>query len=96
MVILGTANAVAIESRQVREDVRIGVHLPVEIRLPDGRSVFGESTDVSLGGAALVLEEPLELKAGAALRVIYPLKSQQAAFPATVVGSDWKEPAVEI
>ena len=86
MVILGTANAVAIESRQVREDVRIGVHLPVEIRLPDGRSVFGESTDVSLGGAALVLEEPLELKAGAALRVIYPLKSQQAAFPATVVG----------
>ena len=90
MVILGTANAVAIESRQVRQDVRIGVHLPVEIQLPDGRSIFGESTDVSLGGAALVLEEQLELKAGAALRVIYPLRKQQAAFPATLVSLDGK------
>ena len=86
LVILGTANAVAIESKQVREDVRIGVHLPVEIRMPDGRSVFGESMDVSLGGAALVLEEPLNLPPGSALRVIYPLRKQQAAFPATVVG----------
>ena len=90
MVILGTANAVAIESRQVRQDVRIGVHLPVEIQLPDGRSIFGESTDVSLGGAALVLEEQLELKAGAALRVIYPLRKRQAAFPATLVSLDGK------
>ena len=90
MVILGTANAVAIESRQFRQDVRIGVHLPVEIQLPDGRSIFGESTDVSLGGAALVLEEQLELKAGAALRVIYPLRKRKAAFPATLVSLDGK------
>ena len=90
MVILGTANAVAIESRQTRENVRIGAHLPLEIRLPDGRSIFGESTDVSLGGAALVLEEAMELKTGSALRVIYPLRKREVAFPATVVAADGK------
>ena len=88
MVILGTANAVAVESRQLREDVRIDLHLPVEIHLPDGRSIFGESTDISLGGASLVLEKPLDLPAGSALRVIFPLRKRQAGFPAIVVGSD--------
>ena len=87
MVILGTANAVAIESRQLREDVRIELHLPVEVHLPDGRSIFGESSDVSLGGASLILEEPLDLPAGSQVRVIFPLRSREAGFPAVVVGA---------
>ncbi len=57
MIIVGTANAVAFESRQLRTDVRIDMHMPVEVRLPDGRSVFGESVNMSLGGASIELEE---------------------------------------
>ena len=57
LIIVGTANAVAFESRQVRTDVRIDMHMPVEVRLPDGRSVFGESSECSLGGASIELEE---------------------------------------
>ena len=90
MVILGTANAVAIESRQLREEVRIGVHLPVEIRLPNGKSIFGESTDVSLGGASVALEEALVLPHGSSIRVVYPLRKQQAEFPAAVVATEGK------
>jgi cellulose synthase (UDP-forming) len=85
MVIVGSANAVAFESRQVRTDVRIDQHLPVEVRLPDGRSIFGESNDMSLGGALLKLEEPRELAEESTLEVVYPLRNRQAAFKATVV-----------
>ena len=88
MVIVGTANAVAFESRQVRTDVRIDMHMPVEIRLPDGRSIFGESVDMSLGGAGLKLEEPLNLEAGSQIRVIYPLRKQETNFPASIVNVD--------
>ena len=88
MVIVGTANAVAFESRQVRTDVRIDMHMPVEIRLPDGRSIFGESVDMSLGGAGLKLEEPLTLEAGSKIRVIYPLRKQETNFPASIVNVD--------
>jgi len=86
MVIIGSANAVAFESRQVRTDVRIDQHLPVEVRL-GGETLFGQSKDMSLGGASLVLEEPRTFSAGTALEVVYPLRSQQAAFRAIVVNA---------
>ena len=57
MVIVGSANAVAFESRQLRADVRIDQHIQTEVRLPGGQSIFGESSDISLGGAALKLEQ---------------------------------------
>src|SRR5271154_401715 len=47
-----------------------------------------EAADLSLGGASIKLEEPLALPRGSAVRVIYPLKNQQASFPATVVNAD--------
>jgi len=62
--------------------------MPVQVKLPDGRSIFGESVDMSLGGASLILEEPLALQHGTAFEVIYPLRSQQASFPAIAVSAD--------
>src|SRR5271155_960282 len=56
LIIVGVANAVAFESRQVRTDVRIDMHMPVEVRLANGKSVFGESVNMSLGGASIELE----------------------------------------
>lgn len=88
LVILGTANAVAFESRQLRSDVRINLHMPVEVKLPDGRSLFGESVDMSLGGAMLRLEKPIPLPEQTGIRVIYPLRDEQTVFPARVVSTD--------
>ncbi len=85
LIIVGTANAVAFESRQLRTDVRIDMHMPVEVRLPDGRSVFGESVNMSLGGASLVLEEAFVLPQASRVEVIYPLRRKQTLFPASVV-----------
>jgi cellulose synthase (UDP-forming) len=88
MVIIGSANAVAFESRQVRSDVRIDQHIPIEVRCSDGRTIFGESNDMSLGGASLTLEEACSMPHGSALQVIYPLRNRQASFPALVVSAD--------
>jgi cellulose synthase (UDP-forming) len=84
MVIIGSANAVAFESRQLRTDVRIDQNLPVEVRF-GGETLFGQSKDMSLGGASLELEEPRMLSAGTAVEVVYPLRKQQTTFRATVV-----------
>jgi cellulose synthase (UDP-forming) len=88
MVIIGSANAVAFESRQLRADVRIDQHIPTEVRLHDGQTIFGESTDISLGGAALKLEAPRPLALGSMIEVIYPLRDRQASFRATVVSAN--------
>ena len=89
LIIVGVANAVAFESRQVRTDVRIDMHMPVEVRLPDGKSLFGESVNMSLGGASIELEEALALPPDSKVQVVYPLRGKEASFPATVVrGND--------
>ena len=87
LIIVGTANAVAFESRQLRTDVRIDTHMPVEVRLPDGRSVFGESLNMSLGGASIDLEESLNLPSNSRVDVIYPLRRKQTRFPASIVAA---------
>src|ERR1700677_378926 len=87
MVIVGSANAVAFESRQLRSDVRIDQHIQTEVRLPDGQAIFGQSSDISLGGAALKLEQPCLLAVGSMVELIYPLRDRQASFLATVVSA---------
>jgi cellulose synthase (UDP-forming) len=90
LIIVGTANAVAFESRQLRTDVRIDMHMPVEIRLSSGKSIFGESVNMSLGGASIDLEEAPTLPQDSRVDVIYPLREQQASFPASIVRAEGK------
>jgi cellulose synthase (UDP-forming) len=85
MVIIGSANAVAFESQQLRTDVRVNQRIPAQIRLPDGQTIFGESCDMSLGGAALRLEKPCSLTVGSTVEAIYPLRHRQVGFQAKVV-----------
>ncbi len=87
-VLLGTATGVAMESKQLRKDVRLDMCLPAEIHLPGLAPAFGESVDMSLGGASLRLEKPLDLRPGEELEVLYPLRDHQAGFKATVIGRD--------
>jgi cellulose synthase (UDP-forming) len=86
LVILGTANATAIEAQQLRNNVRIDLRVPLEIRLPDGMSLFGESVDLSLSGSSIQLEEEFALPKGTALTLVFPLRDQEATFPGIVVG----------
>ena len=88
MVIVGSANAVAFESRQLRADVRIDQHIQTEVRLPGGQTIFGESTDLSLGGAALKLEQPCPLPVGSVIEVVYPLRDRQGSFLGTIVHAE--------
>ena len=69
LVILGTANAVAFESRQRRAQVRIGLHIPFELRLENGLSIFGKSIDMSSSGARLQLEGPIKASQGSIVHV---------------------------
>lgn len=53
MLILLAAIAAALETRQVRQTVRLAVNLPILMYLADGRVVRSESVDISMGGARL-------------------------------------------
>ncbi len=90
LVILGTANAVAYEAKQLREEVRINVQRAAEVQLPNGESVFGESVDMSLSGAMIMLEEAPELANGSEIHVTYALRENHVALPAKVVKIEGK------
>lgn len=88
LVIVGAATSVALEARQLRGHVRIDLRIPVEMQIAGKESVFGTTLDLSLGGASLHLEEPLDLPAGTAVRIVYPLRNHHAEFPSTVVSTE--------
>ncbi len=88
IVIIGTANAVALESRQLRKDVRVDSQIPVEVQIPGRPAIVGETRDLSLGGSAVMLEDPPAVPVGTSIRIVYPLRGTKASFPATVVGAE--------
>ncbi|MBL6079947.1 UDP-forming cellulose synthase catalytic subunit [Belnapia sp. T18] len=53
-----TGLAVGRERRQLRERARISADVPATILLPDGRTVDGDTRDLSLGGAAVFADRP--------------------------------------
>ncbi len=86
IVILGVSVAVAKESQQRRESVRVTVAAPATAKLADGRLIVGETVDVSSGGAQVTLSEAVDLKVGDSLRMLFPLAAGEAELPVTVVG----------
>lgn len=62
LIILIAAIAVARETRQARQDIRIPVKLPVSAYLEGGHVVPATTLDISMGGAALALPEELPVK----------------------------------
>jgi cellulose synthase (UDP-forming) len=91
LVILGTANAVAYESKQTREDVRIVTRKRVAIELKDGRRIAGETVDLSLGGARLTLPQMPEIDNGTGVKLIFPQRDGEAVFPVQVVAVKGKD-----
>jgi len=85
MVILGTANAVAYESKQTRGDVRVNTRKRVAIELPDGTRVAGETVDLSLGGARLTVPQMPAFEDDTPVKLVFPQRDGEAVFPAQVV-----------
>ncbi len=71
ILILGASIAVLWEKRQLRAAQRVTANYPALILLSDGTQVRGVTLDMSLSGASVQMERPIELRVGdrAVLRV---------------------------
>ena len=85
LTVLGVATAVARESQQRRQTVRVSMTLPATVVLPRGTLLEGATTDVSSGGVMIRSEKPLFVNAGDPVRLIFPVLRGEATLPATVV-----------
>ncbi|HEY5331767.1 MAG TPA: UDP-forming cellulose synthase catalytic subunit [Acidobacteriaceae bacterium] len=88
ITVLGVALAVAWESRQRRQTVRVTMAVPAHVVMPDGATVQGVTNDLSSGGVMLLTETPVRLAAGEAIELVFPVLDGDAILPATVVGVD--------
>ncbi|MGA3034186.1 MAG: UDP-forming cellulose synthase catalytic subunit [Terracidiphilus sp.] len=85
IVILGVCIAVARELQQRRTTVRVGVVAPLVVTLPGGKTVTGETVDISSGGAGIRLSEPIEVVPDARVRLAFPDQQLCCDLPAAVV-----------
>ena len=85
VVILGVCIAVARELMQRRNTVRISVTTPLFVKLPDGRSIAGETIDMSSGGTGIRVSESIDVPLQSELRLAFPHPAAAIDLPATVV-----------
>jgi cellulose synthase (UDP-forming) len=88
LIILGVCAAVARELKQLRTSVRVNVATRVRVELPDGRSLHGETLDMSSGGTSIRLSEAIQLKPETKLRLRFSVPAAGCEVPATVVSSE--------
>jgi cellulose synthase (UDP-forming) len=88
VVILGVCTAVARELRQLRTTVRISIVTPVVARMPGGRSIAGETINLSNGGTSIRFSEPLDVAPESEVRLAFPSPAADTDLPATVVSSE--------
>ncbi len=86
VVILGVATAVAWESRQRRQTVRVTMAVQTDVTLANGSNVQGVTTDLSSGGVMIRLDHDCVAAAGESVRVTFPVLDGNATLPATIVG----------
>jgi cellulose synthase (UDP-forming) len=85
VVILGVCISVARELMQRRTTVRLSVMTPLIVKLPDGRSIAGETIDMSSGGTGIRLSETIDVALQSQVRLAFPHPSAAIDLPATVV-----------
>ncbi len=88
IVVLGVCAAVSREMQQLRGHVRIKIITPVTVKMADGRTAKGETIDLSSGGTAIRLFEPLEVTPGDQARLQFPMPSVEAELPVTIVSGE--------
>jgi cellulose synthase (UDP-forming) len=86
MVILGVATAVAWESQQRRQTVRVPMNVPADVRLANGAVLHGVTTDLSSGGVMVRMEREFTATVGESVKLTLPVLDGSATLPATLVG----------
>ncbi len=88
IVILGVATAVAWESQQRRQTVRVTMAVPANVMLPDGTMVEGVTMDLSSGGVMMRTETEITHPPGTIIQLVFPVLDGDATLPATIVAID--------
>ena len=88
IVILGVATAVAWESQQRRNTVRVAMQVPADVILADGTVVQGVTADLSSGGVRIEIDRSFTALPGEAVQLVFPVLDGDATLPGTVVSAD--------
>ena len=88
IVILGVATAVAWESQQRRQTVRVSMTVPADVVLADGTVVQGVTADLSSGGVMMNIDRSFTALPGESVKLVFPVLDGDATLPATVVSAD--------
>jgi cellulose synthase (UDP-forming) len=88
VIILGVCTAVAREMKQLRSNVRIAVAMPLTARTADGRTIAGETIDMSSGGSSLRFPEGVEFAPQTPVWLSFALPTVSTELPATVVSME--------
>ena len=88
VIILGVATAVAWESQQRRQTVRVVMSVPSDVILADGTMIRGVTSDLSSGGVQAKMDHGLQSEIGDPIRFVFPVLDGTASLPATIVAMD--------
>ena len=87
ITILGVATAVAWESQQRRETVRVAMSVPADVVLANGSVVQGVTADLSSGGVMMHIDRAFTALPGEAVQLVFPVLDGDASLPATVISA---------
>ncbi len=88
VTVLGVATAVAWESQQRRETVRVAMAVPADVVLADGTVVQGVTADLSSGGVMMDIDRSFTALPGESVQVVFPVLDGDATLPATVISAN--------
>jgi cellulose synthase (UDP-forming) len=91
LTILGVATAVAWESQQRRQSVRVAMAVPSDMILPDGSMIQGITCDLSSGGVRTRVDGAVSAKVGEPIKFVFPLLDGSATLPATIIAVEGNE-----
>ncbi|HEY6376971.1 MAG TPA: UDP-forming cellulose synthase catalytic subunit, partial [Edaphobacter sp.] len=86
VVILGVCTAVAWESQQRRQTVRVSMAIPSTVHLANGSTIQGVTSDLSSGGVMMRMDRDFTATPGDSIRMTFPVLDGEATLPATVIG----------
>jgi cellulose synthase (UDP-forming) len=87
ILVLGVATAVAWESQQRRQAVRVAMAVPADIILADGTVIQGVTADLSSGGVMMHVDRTIGVKPGENVQLVFPVLDGDATLPATIVSA---------
>ncbi len=90
VTLLAIATAVAWESQQRRQTVRMATAVPSDIIFADGAMIQGITSDLSSGGVRATLDFAVQADLGDPISFVFPVLDGSAMLPATVIGVDGK------